>query len=412
MTTTNVRFQGWSWRLGAALLVAGLAFVAPTASAQTAEGTVITNTATVTYTDANSNTYAPVSASASVTVGFVGGITFTGAASVTPASPSTADTMSFTYTNIGNGNDSLRVTESISVGSVITVTGYRVSGTTYSSLAALNTALSSILVAQNGTLVVKVVYNVASGVGGVNTNYTLTGFSRRDAAKTQAATTTVAPGMTAGVSVTPDGPQNLQQLPSNASTYSFTFGVQNTGTGPDNINLVATRPGVALSIVSVNGVAGASTSIALASGASQNIAVVYTVLNVAAGTKDTLVLTGTSVANGAISNNGKADITVIVPSLAITKVAYRDDQATLIGAGTVVPGEYIQYKITITNTGVGSAASVAINDVLPAQLTFSSTTPDAAGWTIGNVANSVTATLSGSLVAVGSRFIWIRARIN
>ena len=410
MTTSNSRLRIWTAYVAVPCMLALM--VARTAAAQTAEGTVITNTATVTYTDANANTYTPVNASASVTVGFVGGISLTGASSVGPASPTTADTIGFTYTNLGNGNDSLRVTESISVAGIITVTGYRVNSTTYGSLAALNSALSTILVAQNGTLVVKVIYNVATGVGGVPTNYTLTGFSRRDATKTQAATTTISPGQTAGVVVTPDLGQNLQQLPSNASTYSFTFAVQNSGTGPDNINLVASRPGTAISIVSVNGVAGTTTSIPLAAGASQNIAVVYSLLNVAAGTKDTLVLTGTSVSNGAVSDNGKADITVIKPVLAITKVAYRDDKTTLIGAGLVAPGEFIQYKITVTNGGVGAAASVQITDALPAQLTFSAVTTDAAGWTTGNTGNNVTATLTGTLAAAGSRFIWIRARVN
>jgi uncharacterized repeat protein (TIGR01451 family) len=401
-----------SWRVPAVLLAAFAAFSVSTARAQTPEGTVITNTATVTYTDANSNSYSPVSASVSVTVGFAGGISLTGTASVNPASPSTADTLLFTYQNLGNGNDSLRVTESISVGGIITVTGYRVNATTYATLDDLNAALSGILVARINTLQVRVVYNVATGMGGVPTNYTLTGFSRRDGSKTQAAMTTINPAMTAGVAITPDLGQNLQQLPSNATNYTFTFAVQNTGTGPDNINLVASHPGVAVSIVSVNGVAGTSTSIALASNASRDVAVVYTVLDVAAETKDTVVLTGTSVANNAVSDRGSADLTVIKPALTVTKVAYRDDQTTPIGAGLVLPGEFVQYKVTVTNGGAGEATSVQISDALPAQLTFASASADAAGWTIGNVGNSVTATLSGSLASAGSRYIWIRAQVN
>jgi uncharacterized repeat protein (TIGR01451 family) len=402
----------WIRRTG---IVLGLLLpaAAHSAWAQTPEGTVITNTATVSFTDANSNTYTPVSASVSVTVGFTAGISLTGAASVSPASPSTADTLFFTYTNLGNGNDSLRVTESISVAGVITVTGYRMNGTTYGSLAALNTALAGTLVAQSGTLVVKVVYDVAAGKGGVPTNYTLTGFSRRDGSKTQAAVTTVNPSQTAGVAVTPDAGQNLQQLPSNATNYTFNFTVQNTGNGPDNYTLAGTKTGTAISIVSVNGTAGSSGTISgLASGASTTVPVVYTVLNVAAGTKDTLVLTATSVANGAVSDNGKADLTVIKPALAMTKQAYRDNQSTLIGAGLVLPGEFIQYKVTVTNSGVGAATSVQITDALPATLAFVSSTGDLAGWTIGNVGNNVTATLTGSLASAASRYIWIRAQVQ
>jgi len=98
--------------------------------------------------------------------------------------------------------------------------------------------------------------------------------------------------------------------------------------------------------------------------------------------------------------------------LSITKVAYKDDQVTPIGASLVLPGQFIQYKVTVTNTGVGPATSVQISDALPAQLTFSSSSPDAGGWTIGNVGNNVTATLTGSLASAASRFIWIRAQVN
>jgi len=396
----------------AAVLLAAAARVA-TAQSPTPEGTVITNTSSVSFTDANSNTYTAATASASVTVGFTAGISFTGAASVTPASPSTADTLTFTYTNSGNGNDSLRVTESISIASIITVTGYRVNGTTYGSLAALNTALSGILVAQNGTLVVKVVYNVASAKGGLTTNYTLTGFSRRDGAATQAAVTAVNPSQSAGVAVTPDNAQNITKLPSNGTNYTFTFAVVNNGNGVDNFTLAASHPKSAITIVSVNGTAGTSSTISsAAAGSSTNVDVVYSIGNVAAGTKDTLVLTATSVANGTVSDAGGADITVIRAALAITKVAYLDDQVTPVGASLVLPGQYLQYKVTVTNNGAAPAASVEITDPLASQLTYVSTAPDAAGWTITTPGGVVTADLTGTLAPAGSRYVWIRVRVK
>src|SRR2546426_5527080 len=151
------------------LVLAALALVALAgrALAQTPEGTVITNTATATYTDANNNAYSAVSGSVSVTVGFKAGVTVT-ANTPTPssASPSTADTMTFTAANAGNGTDSMTISENISVAGVITVTGYRYGGTTYGTLAALNTALSSVGTAQGGAITLKIVYNVASGQGG------------------------------------------------------------------------------------------------------------------------------------------------------------------------------------------------------------------------------------------------------
>jgi uncharacterized repeat protein (TIGR01451 family) len=390
-----------------------LALGVTAASAQTSEGTVITNTSTVSYTDANSNTYTPVSASVSVTVGFSGGITFTGVASVAPAAPSTSDTLSFTYTNIGNGNDSLRVTELISNSAVMTVVGYRVGTTAYASLAALNSGLSTTLVAQNGTLVVKVAYNVPAGEGGMTSNYTLTGFSRRDGTKTQAAITAVSPSQTASVAVTPNGSQNLQLLPSNGTNYTFTFAVQNTGNGTDNFSLAGSRTGTAVTIVSVNGVAGSSATLSsLAAGASQNVAVIYSIGAVAAGVKDSVVLTATSTANNTVHGIGRADLTVVKPTLGIAKAAYLDDQTTVVGSTKVVPGQFLQYKITVTNSGTAVASTVSVSDALPAQLTYVSSAPDAAGWTISNASGTVTAALSGTLATSTSRYIWIRVQVK
>ena len=74
---------------GALALAAMLMMAAPQLYAQspTPEGTVITNTTTVSFTDANGNTYSAVNASVSVTGGFVAGVNVSGAASATPASP-------------------------------------------------------------------------------------------------------------------------------------------------------------------------------------------------------------------------------------------------------------------------------------------------------------------------------------
>src|SRR3989441_12548401 len=177
------RHMKWGGTLSLALIAMALLAVATEARAQTPEGTVITNTATATYPDANGNAYAPVSGSVSVTVGFKAGVTVTAnTPSPAAASPSTADTMTFTVANVGNGTDSMMISDGISVAGVITVTGYRYGVTTYGSLAALNGALASVGIAQGGSIVIKVVFDVASGKGGVTTVYTLTSTSRRSAA--------------------------------------------------------------------------------------------------------------------------------------------------------------------------------------------------------------------------------------
>src|SRR6266536_2407952 len=372
-----------------ALSAVALLALAGRVRAQTPEGTVITNTATATYTDANNNPYAAVSGSVSVTVGFKAGVAVT-ANTPTPssASPSTADTMTFT------------------------VTGYRVGATTYGTLGALNTALATVAIAQGGSITLKIIYDVASGQGGVSTVYTLTATSRRTPATFGNAASTITPATTYGVATTPDGGQNVQRLPGNG--YSFTFAVQNNGNGNDNVDLIATSPGSpVITIVSVNGVSGDSTRITLAPAASQSITVVYNVANVAGVSLDTLYLRGRSVAQPATFDDGFMDLTVIKPNVTLTKAAYLDDGVTLV-SGSVVPGQVIRYRFTVTNTGATSASSVQVTDALPAQVTYVSTS-SSTGWTVSVTGQNVTASYTGTggvLGASASATFELRVSIN
>src|SRR2546422_3986907 len=397
MQSTDRRNQMYAhlkWTHSLVLAVLALVAFAGGALAQTPEGTVITNTATATYTDANSNAYTAVSGSVSVTVGFKAGVSVT-ANTPTPssASPSTADTMTFTVMNAGNGTDSMTISENISVAGVITVTGYRYGATTYGTLAALNTALATVGIAQGGSITLKIVYNVASGQGGVSTIYTLTANSRRTPAASGSAFSTITPATVYGVATSPHGGQNVQRLP--GSGYSFTFSIGNNGNGNDNIDLIATSPGSpVITIVSVNGAAGDSARISLAPAASQAVTVVYNVANVAGGSTDTLYLRARSVGQPATFDDGFMDLTVIKPNLTLAKAAYLDDGVTPVSSG-VVPGQVIRYRFTITNSGGTSASSVQVTDALPAQVTYVSTS-SSTGWSVSVSGQNVTANYTGT----------------
>ncbi|NJD18526.1 MAG: DUF11 domain-containing protein [Gemmatimonadetes bacterium] len=398
----------------AALAAAILALSALDAQAQTAEGTVIRNKATASFTDANSNAYANVADSVDVTVSFAAGLdAIAAAATVTPASPSSNDTLTFRVANVGNGTDSITIGQTIGDPTVVSVGGYRYGGTTYGSLVALNAALAGVALAPGDTAVIRVVYDVASGKGGTSSTYTLTATSRRTGGVSDAAVTAVNPVTAYDVAVTPDGGQNVLRLPSNGVNYTFQFSVENRGASTESFDLLASSPGSAvITIVSVNGAAGDSTRVSVANGATASINVVYSVAGVAAGSTDTIQFRARSVTSPTTLDDGTMDLTVVRPSLTITKQAYRDDQTTLIGAGTVAPGEYIQYKITVTNTGTAAAANVHVDDQLPATVTYSSSAGDAPGWTLSESAGDVDADLTGTLAAAGRRYFWIRVRIN
>jgi uncharacterized repeat protein (TIGR01451 family) len=400
-------------------------FAARPAHAQvtpTPEGTTITNTASATWTDANGNTYSPATASVSVLVGFKAGPDVQSPVSVTPASPSTGNEIPFTIVNTGNGVDSVTVSTTAAAG--VTITGYKIGSTTYATLAELNVALASTPISAAGSVVVTVVYTVAPGQGGQTIPVSLTATSRRTpaaAGATDNSSTNVLPSLAASVVVTPDG-GTVDRLPSGTgpTTYTETFTVQNTGNSSDTFSLSASA-GTMLSIVSVNGTAGSGGSITLAAGASTTVDVVYTVSNsAAAGATESLVLTATSTVDATKSDPGNRVIRVVRAAISMAKEAYMDDQSTAIGgpasSDRVLPGQYIQYKVTVTNTG-GAAATLTgtgfgITDALPSQVTYVSTSTDAAGWTITESGGTVSAALTGTLAAGASRFFWIRVRVK
>lgn len=419
MTTSPRRTRALAPRIsrwlaaGAIALVATLASAQPAGAQATPEGTVITNTASASYTDANGNTYANATASVSVTVGFVAGVGVASPATVSPASPSAGNSLNFTITNTGNGIDQVSVAVSTAAG--LTNVSYRYAATTYATLAALNTVLAGVNTAAGGSITVSVLYDVAPGKGGATMPITLTASSVRTPATSNFSTTNVTPATLGSVAVTPKA-ANVDQLPSNATQYSQVFPVQNTGNASDIYNLAASlNAGTAITIVSVNGTAGSSSTVSIASGATANVTVVYTVGNVAAGTTQKLTLTATSTNTPANSDAGDVTVRVVKAALSMTKVAYRDNKTTVINNSTdrVLPGEFIQYQITVSNSGLASASTVSITDALPAAVTYNAASGDIpADWAISQAAGTVTANLTPALASAGSRFIWIRVQVK
>src|SRR5439155_548609 len=123
----------------------------------------------------------------------------------------------------------------------------------------------------------------------------------------------------------------------------------------------------------------------------------YNVDDVAAGSQDSLYLRVRSVGDPTVAHYGILALTVVKPALTLTKEAYRDDGATPVGAGTVIPGEYIRYRMTVTNTGSTDAVTVQVTDALPAEVTYDSSS--GAGWNVAVSGQNITADWSGTLAA-------------
>lgn len=371
----------------------------------TAEGTVITNVATVNYTDANGNAYDPVQASVSVTIGFVPGIDVIQPGTLSSTTGSTGNQASFTITNTGNGTDQFYVQPLSSTG--ITITGYQLNGVTYSTLAELDAALALLNVTSGSSVTVIVIYDVPANLGGTTQSLAMTANSVRATSTTDNGGTSINIPLSEAVSVTPDGATASKVPTLSPGTYTFDYTVTNTGNAPTTYNL-----SLGASDVSVLASYSLSqSSVTLAVGASATITATYTVGNVAAGSSSTLTLTATSSVQSS-SDTGSLIVTVIKPSLSMTKQAYRADGSTLIGAtDKVLPGETIVYRISVTNNGTSIANNVVITDPLPGGVNYVSAAGDLAGWSFSGGSN-VSASLSGSLAVSATRYILVTVTIK
>jgi uncharacterized repeat protein (TIGR01451 family) len=212
------------------------------------------------------------------------------------------------------------------------------------------------------------------------------------------------------VATTPDA-ATVSKLPSNGTNYTQTFVVTNTGGASDSYTVAASvAPAGIVTIVSV---APAGTA-ALAPDSAANITVTYSVATGAAtGATATITLTATSTLTSASTNAGDLTVTVARAGITMTKALYRDDRTTLVtGPSAVSVGEYVQYRVTVTNGGGAAASTVSVSDPIPGQVTYDSATPDAAGWTIVTASGTLTANLAGTLATGASRFFWIRVRVK
>jgi uncharacterized repeat protein (TIGR01451 family) len=381
----------------------------------TREGTVITNEATATFSDGNSNEYAPVKGSVSVTVGFLSSLDVTMPLVATPAGPSSGNTLAISVLNKGNGVDFLSLAFEVPEG-LINVS-YQVAGNSFPTLDDLNAWLSQNGLAADGTLVITVVYDVADNYGGsaLPLKATVTSTKAPDqGGGSDAGETVITPQLNRNVTATADL-SAIERLPSNGVKYTETFQITNTGNAREQIDLSALANGSGLTIEQILYNGSPVSNVTLNAKESVTVTVVYLVNQVAAGTSTVLTLTATVNADATKTASGATTVTVIRPKVTMAKSAFRDDRSTLIGSSDrVLPGEVIQYRLTVTNGGDTAATSVSVQDVLPVELILLGATADDAGWAIVEdlASDSVAATLSGELAKDASRFIWVRAQVK
>jgi uncharacterized repeat protein (TIGR01451 family) len=407
------------------LLLAGLAaaFAAITAQAQTPEGTTIRNIATADYEDANGNSYTQVADTVDITVGFQEGIDVTpDGSAVAPASPSAGNTIAFTVENVGNGVDTVTVSEVLTDGSsAITITNYNWNAGDYGTIALLNAALSLHELAMGDTELITITYSVAADKGGETANYELTATSVRVGTESDPGDYDINMGETYGVSVVElvsgVDTTTANLLPGTGQTVVFT--VTNDGNGTESFDLLTSQvPGTMLSVTAMSGTGvsqGGDPDSArvtdLGAGASVDVTVTFDVADLAAGTVDSLFFLARSVAQPATLAEGAYIVTLVKPSLTISKQAWDAARSAQI-AGNVLPGETVWYRIEVTNGGTANAENVVVTDALPGEVTYVGLDdPDSSWDTLGEAAGTVTGTLTTLGTGLSDLF-WIQVTIN
>ncbi len=251
----------------------------------------------------------------------------------------------WTVGNLANGaSASLQLLAQVTSHLAITNTA-TASSSTFDPAAGNNAASATVNVPDADLAVTKTVNNPTPAIG-TNVSFTVT-------------LTNNGPNASAGVAVTDVLPAGLTFVSATPSTGTYSLGVWNVGT--------------------------------VANGASPTLVIVATVTS---HTQVTNSATAAATTYDPVGANNTAAASVNVPdaNLAVTKT---------VSNATPAINTDVTFTVTVTNNGPDAAQGVSVADLLPAGLTFVSATPStgtyASGsgvWTVGNLANGASATLS------------------
>ena len=392
------------------LAVSGTATITIIVTVPSSRTTSISNTATITGNEFDTNSANNTSSSATaVTQQTDLAITKTDA----PDPVTSAGTLTYTLTVTNNGpSDATGVTVTDVLPSGITFVSATASqGTATNASGTITGALGNITSGASATITVAVTVDAAT-VGPIANTATVTGnetdtnTGNNSASSSTTVTRQVDLAITKTDSVDP-------AVPGGQLTYTITV----TNNGPStatNVSVTDVLPS-GLTFSSASASQGTATHASgtitgslgtIASGGNATITLVVDVSASASGSiTNTSTVTATETETNS-ANNTATQVTTLTRSadLAITKSDTPDP---------VVAGQTITYTLTVTNNGPSDASGVTVTDTLPSGVTFVSATPSqgtatGAGNTVtaslGNLADgaSATITITGTVAATAS----------
>jgi uncharacterized repeat protein (TIGR01451 family) len=360
-------------------------------------GTTIVNAAGVTSVDQADSDSADNSASASITVQLVD---LAVAKTTDDASPYVGGTITYTVTATNNGPDAATnvvITDPLPTG--VTYASDTPSQGSYVSSTGVWT-VGDLANGASATLIITATVDTGTGDTTISNEASVTSVDQADSDTTNnsaSADITVVKLVDVSVNKTVDNP-----APNEGNTIAYTVTVTNSGPDaatnlaiadllPTGVTYVSSTPSQGSYMSST----GVWTVGDLAKDASATLKITTTV---DAGTAGTTISNAASVkavdqADSDTSNDSdSADIEVQLADVAVSKTV-----------NNAAPSECdaITYTLTVTNNGPDPATGIEVTDLLPAGVTYVSSTPSQGTydsstglWTVGNLANGASGTLA------------------
>lgn len=406
----SVSGDTYTYNIGTvASLGTGSVIIVVKVDAGTADGTTITNYATLTYEDANGNAYGPVNDDATVSV-TAPVMTITKTADKTNANPGDTITYTISYENTGSGEATdVTITDTIPAGTTYvssSPTYDSVSGSTYtwviSSVASLGSGSITLVVKVNAGTADKTVLS-----NSVTLNYDDANGNPISPEESDTVDVTVtAPVMTFSKTV-----DLAEANPGDTLTYELSY--SNIGSGAaDNVIIQDTIPSKTTFSSSTPAYTSSSGdtytwNVGYVAASGSGVIIVEVVVD--SYTPDTTVLLNTAVLDYTDVNNNpltqlkdSAETTVTAPIMTVSKSA---------DVTTADPGDTIVYTINYANTGTGSAANVVISDALTSYVTLVGTNPAYTGYS-GNTLTWNLGTVSGETSGSIEVTVEVNAGVN
>jgi uncharacterized repeat protein (TIGR01451 family) len=401
-TPSQGTYVGGVWTLGT---VASAASATLQVQARVVGTTAQTNTATISHSDQFDPNTANNSASATETPQLPADLALT--KTVDNATPNVGDTITFTVTLTNNGPfPATNVTVADALPAGLALLSATPSQGTY---AAGVWTVGSVANAASATLSVQA--RVVSGSAQTNTA-TISHSDQPDTNATNNSASATETPLQADLALTKTV---NNATPNVGDTITFTVTLSNIGPGGATNVTVGDALPAGLTLVSATPsqgtyAAGVWTVGSVANAASATLSVQAKVVSASAQTNTATISHSDQLDPNAANNSASATETPQQADLAMAVAA---------SAGTAAAGANFSWTVTVSNTGPSAATNVAVTDVLPAGVTFVSSTPSqgtyangTGAWTIGAIASGANATLTLTVKAASPSTVTNTASVS